>query len=186
MPKLIMPERCNSCGKYGKESMLLYCKLCCKLACEQCIVKPELGICLVCMSHQPKEKPIMPVESKKASKHGRLTFRKFQAINFDRCIAIQDPSEWLSSDWAVAFAGECGEALNIIKKLNRKRDGIKGDKLTRDQLRRELGKELADTVTYAFLIASIEGIDLEDVTIDKFNEISDRLGLPNKIARRKL
>ena len=182
-----MQERCNSCGKFGNEHLFFYCKVCCNLTCENCIVNRELGVCLPCTSHQPKEKPLMPVEPKTTRfNKGRLTFRRFQAINFDRCIAIQDPSEWSLSDWGVAFAGECGEALNIIKKLNRKRDGIKGDKLTRDQLRRELGKELADTVTYAFLIASIEGIDLESVTIDKFNEISDRLGLPNKIARRKL
>ena len=38
-------------------------------------------------------------------------------------------------------AGEMGEAANVVKKLNRVRDGLQGNKETPEQLKTMLGKE---------------------------------------------
>jgi len=41
---------------------------------------------------------------------------------------------WSLSDWMVATVGELGEEANIVKKLNRVRDGIPGDRETSERL----------------------------------------------------
>ena len=76
------------------------------------------------------------------------------------------------SDWAVAMAGECGEACNIVKKLNRNRDGIRGNTENPMDLRVMLAEEIADTVTYAFLLADKLKIDMEEALREKFNKVS--------------
>jgi NTP pyrophosphatase (non-canonical NTP hydrolase) len=81
---------------------------------------------------------------------------------------------WSLCDWATAVTGELGEAANVIKKIRR------GD-FTLEEKRVELGKELADVLCYLDLLALAAGIDLGRVTIDKFNEVSNRIDCPIKI-----
>lgn len=57
-----------------------------------------------------------------------MTFEELRKANLSR-VARWHPrgiNEWSLSDWGVAAAGEMGEALNIIKKLNRERDSTEG------------------------------------------------------------
>ena len=69
-------------------------------------------------------------------------------------------------------------AANVIKKLNRIRDGLPGNKagVTEESLRTDLAKELADCQIYLDLLASAIGVDLGEATCEKFNEVSERLG----------
>ena len=71
------------------------------------------------------------------------------------------------------MAGECGEACNVIKKLERERLGIRGSRATVD----ELASELADVIICADLIAMMEGIDLDAAIAAKFNATSEKVGL---------
>lgn len=80
-----------------------------------------------------------------------------------------DGSDWTLSAWSNAVLGELGEAANIIKKVER------GD-LTLDEARPALAKEFADVATYLDILAFRAGIDLGRATIDKFNEVSNRVG----------
>lgn len=80
-----------------------------------------------------------------------------------------DGSDWSLNDWLTAAVGELGEAANVLKKVRR------GD-LTLDEARDDLAKEFADVVTYLDILANRCGIDLGQATIDKFNEISKRVG----------
>jgi len=75
-----------------------------------------------------------------------------------------------------ATAGELGEAANIIKKLNRIRDGIPGNSETYEQLRLGLSKELADVAIYLDLMTQAAGFDLEQIREVKFNESSKKIG----------
>ena len=47
---------------------------------------------------------------------------------------------WSLSDWVTALTGEVGEAANVIKKLNRVRDGIRGNEMTPEQLKARVGR----------------------------------------------
>ena len=87
----------------------------------------------------------------------------------------QDGSDWNLSQWSNAVLGELGEAANLIKKIER------GD-FTLEETREELAKEFADVMTYLDLLAMRAGVDLGRATIDKFNEVSDRVGSPVKIG----
>lgn len=113
-------------------------------------------------------------------------FHVFSHVNLARCLRWhpQGINSWSRSDWAVAMVGEAGEACNVIKKLNRIRDGLvgnHGEDADASVLRAKLGKELADVVIYCDLMAQAEGFDLSDLIVQKFNEVSERNGLPERI-----
>lgn len=86
-----------------------------------------------------------------------------------------DGSDWSLAQWSNATLGELGEAANIIKKIDR------GD-MTLDEARPLLAKELADTQTYLDILAYRAGIDLGAATIDKWNEVSKRIGVSVRLA----
>ena len=86
-----------------------------------------------------------------------------------------DGSDWSLNDWLTAVTGELGEAANLLKKVRR------GD-FTLDEVREEIGNELADVVTYLDILAKQCGIDLGQATIDKFNAVSHRVGSDIYIA----
>lgn len=95
-----------------------------------------------------------------------LSFFSFRAANVQRCEAsFHMCDDWSPTDWATAMAGECGEACNLIKKLRR------GEDIPVEQI----GKELADLVTYADLLAHRLGINLGEAVRQKFNEVSKRV-----------
>ena len=108
--------------------------------------------------------------------------RKFSAENFKRCTArngFNHPlSGWSLSDWMVATLGELGEASNVLKKLNRVRDGIVGNAETPDELRAALADELADTFIYLDLLCQAAEIDLPSAIRVKFDRTSQKIGYP--------
>jgi len=83
---------------------------------------------------------------------------------------------WSLSDWLTATAGELGEAANIIKKLNRVRDGIPGNSETPEQLKEKLADEIADVAIYLDLLAQAAGFDLETIRDAKFEKTSRKIG----------
>jgi len=81
-----------------------------------------------------------------------------------------DGSDWSLSGWSNAVLGELGEAANLIKKIER------GD-FTLEEMREELGKELADVQTYLDILAFRSGVDLGRATESKWNEVQQKGGL---------
>ena len=114
-----------------------------------------------------------------------MTFQRFSALNHARCRDgfKHDPAAWSASDWMVATMGELGEAANVLKKLNRERDGIKGNTTTADVLREKLASELADTFIYLDLMSQALGIDLESAVRRTFDAKSREIGYPHLIDR---
>lgn len=114
-----------------------------------------------------------------------LSFPDLSHVNRDRCEAssgFNHPlSAWSLSDWMTAACGELGEAANVVKKLNRVRDGIPGNSETPEQLRSALADEIADTVIYLDLLAQSEGIDLGQAIVRKFNRTSTKIGAPHRL-----
>lgn len=92
-------------------------------------------------------------------------------------------TDWSLSDWAVAAAGEMGEALNVVKKLNRERDQIVGNTRTGAMLLEDLAGEIADTVIYLDLLAARAGINLDAAIVETFNAVSIRNGFPERLMR---
>jgi hypothetical protein len=85
-----------------------------------------------------------------------LTFANLRAVNSTRCLRWHKTGldEWTVADWVVAAGGEVGEALNVIKKLNRDRDGQPGNTKSRTELRADLADELADIIIYLDIVLS--------------------------------
>lgn len=71
------------------------------------------------------------------------------------------------------LGGECGEALNVIKKLERERHGWRGSRDTIEHL----GEELADVIHCAILVAITAGIDIQAAVVAKFNSTSEKNGI---------
>lgn len=93
-------------------------------------------------------------------------------------------SEWSGGDWGNAMAGEAGEACNVVKKLRRVELSLRGRATEQDTaaLCGALGRELADVLIYADLLAAKYGIDLAAYTRDKFNETSIEYGFDERLA----
>lgn len=91
-----------------------------------------------------------------------LTFKHLAEVNFARCIEPHGFNHaldaWDFDDWMTAVGGEVGEALNVVKKLNRVRDGLSSFTLESETfLRAQLADELADAVIYADLLKRTHG-----------------------------
>lgn len=118
-----------------------------------------------------------------------FNLHEFSAINRRRCEAADgfghSLHEWTLSDWMVAVGGEMGEAMNVAKKLNRVRDGIRGNRETVAQLRAALRREIGDVFIYLDLIAQSQGFDLAEVVRDTFNAKSAEIGCPITFPLRK-
>ena len=116
-----------------------------------------------------------------------ITFKDFSRANRRRCESKRGFNHrldsWSTSDWFVAIIGELGEAANVVKKLNRYRDGIRGNKETRAALRTKLRKELGDTQVYLDLIAQSLRFDIFDAAVEVFNEKSKEIGYRGTIRR---
>ena len=104
-------------------------------------------------------------------------------LNLQRCLRWHPSglNSWSYSDWFTAMAGEVGELGNVIKKLNRARDGLPGNSLAPDELREMAKKEIADVYIYLDLLAQAMNVDLSSAVREKFNEVSDRNGFPEKL-----
>lgn len=113
-----------------------------------------------------------------------LSFADLRRANVPRCrSAWRHEREWSPTDWACALAGEVGEACNEAMKLKRIADGIEHNKvLTREQVVANVGRELADVICYADLLAASLGVDLGAAVRAKFNEVSDRVLSPIKLT----
>ena len=79
---------------------------------------------------------------------------------------------------AVELAGEVGEAMNVVKKLERERHGWRGSRATLS----DLSEELADVIICADLLAATAGVDLWPAVVAKFNATSEKVGLPHILA----
>jgi NTP pyrophosphatase (non-canonical NTP hydrolase) len=67
---------------------------------------------------------------------------------------------------------------------NRERDGLPGNKFSPTQ--KQIADELADVLTYLDLLAATLGVDLGHATAQKFNEISERVGFPDRIETSEI
>lgn len=107
-----------------------------------------------------------------------LTFSQFRSANVERCEeSFHKLKDWSPSDWMTAFVGEVGEAANEIKKLKRLESPLnKQEKRSPEEIKKAIAKELADAFTYLDLTAAALDIDLERAVIEKFNEVSERVG----------
>lgn len=112
-----------------------------------------------------------------------MDLQDFSYVNLQRCNTWHKLSDWSLDQWATAVTGEWGETCNKIKKLNRLRGGIQQNAVlsTEAELRAQIGEEIADTFTYLDLLAQRAGLDLQTIVIDKFNKVSKREGLPQRI-----
>ena len=115
-----------------------------------------------------------------------MNLRTFSAANLARCVSPSGFNHalesWSLSDWMTATVGELGEAANIVKKLNRVRDGIPGNgDATEAQLRAKLADELADAFIYLDLLAQAADVDLAGSVVSKFNRSSEKIGYPLRL-----
>lgn len=89
-----------------------------------------------------------------------LAFDRLRAVNATRSVryyaAGQEP--WTLDDWMTALGGEVGEALNLIKKLNRDRMGMRGNTEGFARLLGSIGSELSDVAIYLDLTMLAGGL----------------------------
>jgi NTP pyrophosphatase (non-canonical NTP hydrolase) len=110
-----------------------------------------------------------------------LSFDEFREANVKRCLKWHPAglNSWSPSDWMTALTGEVGELASLLKMRNRERDDLPGNKFSPTD--RQIADEIADVFTYLDLLAASHGIDLGRAAAAKFNEVSERVGFPDRI-----
>jgi len=99
----------------------------------------------------------------------RARLPEFKNSKGKKAHSKKDGSDWSPAQWLQAVVGELGEYANKRKKYER------GD-ITAAEFKEEAKKELADVVVYLDILAFQLGIDLGQAVMDKFNEVSVRVG----------
>lgn len=116
-----------------------------------------------------------------------MDITKFQEINEVRAKRWHHDGKtnWNLLEWAGAMCGEAGEAANIAKKMRRldmdlpnKEAGISKDNY--DLLRKQLAKEVADTIIYGLIILSEIEFNSSHVLAEVFNQKSFEYGFPER------
>ena len=108
-----------------------------------------------------------------------LTFNTLREANLKRlprfrdkhgklCHTHPEGRDWSPAQWLQAVVGELGEYANVRKKFER------GD-LSDQEFTEQAAKELADVQTYLDILAFQVGVDLGQATMEKWNEISQRV-----------
>lgn len=107
-----------------------------------------------------------------------LTFDQLRSANTLRAPVFKNrkgeltnSTAWVPAQWFQAYVGEVGEYANFRKKYEH------GD-ITHNEFILAASKELADAQIYLDLLAKSIGVDLGEATRAKFNEVSDRVGVP--------
>ena len=124
-----------------------------------------------------------------------LTIRQFSSLNKTRALHWHKSGldSWSPAEWGNALAGEVGELCNVLKKLLRHDKGIQQlaveqgkpyESSKRAELVLAAAKEIADSYTYLDLVAARLGLDVQRCVVMKFNEISEREGLPQRFESR--
>jgi NTP pyrophosphatase (non-canonical NTP hydrolase) len=139
---------------------------------------------------EPEPAPPLPAnklsfETLRRANQARLP--RFKNFNGDNAHTTDDGSDWKLSMWLNATMGELGELSEVVlmaamlKSLGNVSNMVKkverGD-FDLDQVHVEIGKEIADTITYLDIVASRVGIDLGQAVTNKFNEVSGRTDVP--------
>jgi len=111
-----------------------------------------------------------------------LTFDAFRVANKARCLKWHPAGidSWSPSDWLTAVTGELGELASLLKMRNRERDGLPGNKFSPTD--KQVADEVADVLTYLDLLAEVLGVDLGRAAAQKFNEVSERVGFPDRLC----
>jgi NTP pyrophosphatase (non-canonical NTP hydrolase) len=121
-----------------------------------------------------------------------LTLRRLQQTNMKRAqrwhTGPKGSAEWSPLEWAGAMCGEAGEAANFAKKLKRIADKITNldkrtpkNKRNMEYYRRQIGKEVADTIIYGVILAAEVHCDIERTVRDVFNKKSRECGFPERL-----
>lgn len=110
----------------------------------------------------------------------------------NKCHQSFDGSDWRPSDWMTAIVGEVGELAGELKKARR---GDYGDDArecmhfrdafgdgrhptyTPNEVTEKIKREAADIVIYLDILMAQFGIDLGAAVAQKFNEVSERIGV---------
>jgi NTP pyrophosphatase (non-canonical NTP hydrolase) len=116
-----------------------------------------------------------------------LTFAQLRAVNAARAArwhpGFPYDGKWNGADWSNAAAGEMGEACNVVKKLRRQETGGRGALDPEPYvLIGKLADEIADTIIYLDLLAAFYGIDTAEAVIRKFDAVSVREGMPERLS----
>lgn len=140
-----------------------------------------------------------------------LTFKELSETNKSRAEEWHKGGleEWSHNDWAAAMGGEVGEiglaiddfllammaeanrcaahygrALDLCKKLRRMTNNIDSNNNppSIEDAIKAIGEECADGFLYSDLLMQRLGLNTGDVIIEKFNFISDRENLPQRLG----
>lgn len=111
-----------------------------------------------------------------------LTFKKLRDVNSERSLEWSKGKRWEASDFFNELNEEIGEICKALKRLKRIECGMVGvNPEDKEYWQNNLKEEFGDVQIVLDLWAESLGVDLGEVTKDKFNKISDKHGFIHKL-----
>lgn len=111
-----------------------------------------------------------------------------QVCGLDLVACMEAPAaQWLAGKnysgigVAVSVAAECGKLQDIVKKLNRVRDGLAGNRQSEGELRAELKTRVGTLGNKLVILAERFNLEFVLCVRDKFNMVSERMNLPERL-----
>lgn len=108
-----------------------------------------------------------------------------QSQHFHFVLLIQDAPRPIYSGTlqsaALTMAKLGGKLGDVVKKLNRVRDGLDGNKRTPRQLNEDLALYLGQIGRQCDVLANRIGLNLHECVSRKFNAVSERMGFPERL-----
>lgn len=110
-------------------------------------------------------------------------FAQAVGLDFMRCIQQHPRASRYGtvSMAALELAAATGKLCDIVKKLNRERDGLEGNRLSETQLRAHLPEYLGWIGDTLQVLALRAALDLTTCVRGKFNAVSERMGVPERV-----
>jgi NTP pyrophosphatase (non-canonical NTP hydrolase) len=106
----------------------------------------------------------------------RCGFAAFSGVDLRRALALSAAFRVSPDTLGLGVSASVGKMLDIVKKLNRSRDGVTGNSLADDVMRAELGDHASQAMCRLMLLGEDWCGGFEAVVHRKFNAVSRRNG----------
>lgn len=152
------------------------------------------AFCQAVTNNRGPDSVVIPVEGTAVAIKPWQSIPHISAVSHTRALRWHPAGieSWSFSDWFTSLAGEVGELGNVIKKMNRCRDGMQQRRVERTAidagyksvamyLRDQMQMEIGDVYLYLDLLARAASLDLDQCVRMTFNRVSIAEGFPERL-----
>lgn len=103
-------------------------------------------------------------------------------VTVEQCTEGMKVEPHRGTTWGgILLAAAAGKISDVVKKLNRVRDGLAGNRVTEAELHSQLREWIGVTAVRLMQLSDAAQLNFTACVADKFNMVSERMALPERI-----